>query len=194
MNWCLLRYCGYMMFAVRNTVCSMGNTLSGFLCGSFGSCQAICFCQSEWMRSLSSSFGVCFSNDTFESSFLYLEFFSPASNSFFSSGVSTINGLIGTGFFVTGSRETIVVEQLIITSSCLGDSPGLGALATWREISMLLRPVQFTWPESSRSHISVSGLTMVILSKAAVTVVTPGPVCLYATIPDRASRSMNNVP
>lgn len=33
-----------------------------------------------------------------------------------------------------------------------------------------------------------------IRSQAAVTVVTPSPVCLYATTPDRASRSINSVP
>lgn len=43
-----------------------------------------------------------------------------------------------------------------------------------------------TWPLYSRSQISVRGLLMVILSQAAVTVVTPSPVCLYATTPESA--------
>ncbi len=60
---------------------------------------------------------------------------------------------------------------------------------------MLLRPVAYvTWPLNSRSQISLSGELIVILSKAAVTVVTSSPVCLYAMTPDRASRSINNVP
>jgi hypothetical protein len=98
-------------------------------------------------------------------------------------------------FLVPGSNETIVQVQLIRMSSGFTFSPSLGALATCKDISIELLPVAYvTCPLNSRSHISFSGFMMVILSNAAVTVVTPSPVCLYAITPDRASRSMKRVP
>lgn len=83
-------------------------------------------------------------------------------------------------FLVLGSNETMVKAQLMRTSSFLACSPALGALATCIVTSKLLLPVAYvTCPESSRSHISVSGCCIIIRSQEAVTVVTSSPVCLY---------------
>lgn len=83
-------------------------------------------------------------------------------------------------FLVPGSRDTMVNAQLINTSSFLTSSPSLGAFATCIVISKLLLPVAYvTFPDSSKSHISVRGCCMMIRSQEAVTVVTSSPVCLY---------------
>ncbi len=82
-------------------------------------------------------------------------------------------------FFVSGSSETIVKVQVNITSSSLLACPAGGALATLQVISILLLPVAYvTCPLYSRSQSSVSGCWIVMRSNAAVTVVTPSPVCL----------------
>lgn len=74
-------------------------------------------------------------------------------------------------------------------------SPSLGAAATWSEISILLLPVaKVTCPLNSKSQIELNGCAIVILSTAAVTVMTDSPVCLYATTPASASRSIKIVP
>lgn len=106
-------------------------------------CHLSCFCHNAWMRSLSSSFGVCLIREFFPSAFLCFEFCSPSWNKRCSSGVSTIIGLIGTGFLVFGSRDTMVQVQLRRISPSLTFWPSTGAFATWSEISILLRPVAY---------------------------------------------------
>lgn len=46
-----------------------------------------------------------------------------------------------TYFLVVGSRDTIVKAQVISTSSGFAGCPSVGTLETWRETSMLDRPV-----------------------------------------------------
>ena len=92
-------------------------------------------------------------------------------------------------------RQTIVKAHVKSMSSFLTVEPGFGAFATCKDISILLLPVaNVTRPESSRSLTSSKEFLMVILSTAAVTVVTDSPVCLYAITPAKASRSIKSVP
>ena len=148
-----------------------------------------------WIRSLSSSLGACLRRARLAIAFFSFEFFSPRAKRRFSSSVSRSMGLIATGFLVPGSSDTIVKAQVIKTSSSLTLAPFVGALATCRDISMLLLPVaKVTCPDNSRSQSSFNGWFMVIRSTAAVTVVTCSPVCLYAMTPDKASKSMKIVP
>jgi hypothetical protein len=96
-------------------------------------------------------------------------------------------------FLVIGSKETIVQLHERRMSSP-GSDTGSPSFFTCSDISMLDRPTCVTCPLSSKSHTLSMRFVSDMRSNAPVTVVTCSPVCLYATTPERASRSMNRAP